>query len=268
MKLAYDHVGSGPPLVLLHGVGHRRQAFGAVVDLLSPHRELYLVDLPGHGESPPLVLDGRRPVEVLLESVLALLDDLGLERPHFAGNSLGGRLALEAGSAGRAASVTALSPAGFFRGQADVRYARSVFTVMQVAGKALAPAAPALLRSTAGRGLVYSAVVRHPSQLTAEQARGDMTAFLAAGDPLKVILADADNFTRMIPAEVPVTIAWGADDRLLPRRQAIVAKAQLPSAHFVLLRGCGHVPMTDNPAMVAGVLLRGSRSGASDGRSG
>ncbi len=260
MNLAYDRVGSGPPLVLLHGVGHRRQAFGAVADLLSPHRELILVDLPGHGDSPPLVVDGRPPVEVLLESVLGLLDDLGLERPHFAGNSLGGRLALEAGAAGRAASVTTLSPAGFFRGQADVRYARSIFTVMRVAGRVLAPTAPVLLRSTAGRGLVYFAVVRRPSQLTSEQARGDMAAFLASGDAVKVILAGTDQFTGLIPADVPVTIAWGAKDRLLPRRQAIVAKAQLPSAHFVLLRGCGHVPMTDNPAMVAGVLLRGSAS--------
>jgi pimeloyl-ACP methyl ester carboxylesterase len=258
MALAYDRVGSGPPLVLLHGVAHRRQAWSAVVDLVAPHRELFLVDLPGHGDSPPLVADGRPPVPALLTAVLGLLDDLGLDRPHIAGNSLGGRLALEAGAVGRAATVTALSPAGFFRGRADVLYARSIFRVMRVAGKALAPTAPVLLRSTAGRGLVYSAVVARPSQLTPEQARGDMAAFLAAGDALSVILAGVDLFTGVIPADVPVTIAWGAQDRLLPRRQAIVAKAQLPSAHFVLLRGCGHVPMTDNPAMVAGVLLRAS----------
>ncbi|HEX4258843.1 MAG TPA: alpha/beta fold hydrolase, partial [Streptosporangiaceae bacterium] len=53
MTLAYDRVGSGPPLVLLHGVGHRRQAWNAVIPLLRNRRELILVDLPGHGESPP-----------------------------------------------------------------------------------------------------------------------------------------------------------------------------------------------------------------------
>jgi pimeloyl-ACP methyl ester carboxylesterase len=37
-----------------------------------------------------------------------------------------------------------------------------------------------------------------------------------------------------------------------------VAKAQLPTAHFVLLPGCGHVPMTDDLELVADVLLRGS----------
>jgi pimeloyl-ACP methyl ester carboxylesterase len=258
MGLAYDRTGSGPPLILLHGVGHRRQAWGAVVDLLTPYRELILVDLPGHGESPPLVTAGRPPVPVMLEAVLSLADELGFERPHMAGNSLGGRLALEAGVAGRAASVTALSPAGFFRSRGDMLYARSIFRVMQASGRVLEPAGPALLRSTAGRGLVYSAVVSHPSRLTPEQATGDMAAFLAASAALDEVLSGVDQFTGKIPADVPVTIAWGAKDRLLSRRQGMVAKAQLPAAHFVLLPGCGHVPMTDDPQLVADVLLRGS----------
>jgi pimeloyl-ACP methyl ester carboxylesterase len=258
MGLAYERTGSGPPLMLLHGVGHRRQAWGAVVELLAPYRDLILVDLPGHGESPPLVVAGRPPVPVLLDAVLGLLDALGIERPHLAGNSLGGRLALEAGALGRAASVTALSPAGFFRSRSDMLYARSIFKLMHAAGRVLEPVAPALLRTTAGRGLVYSAVVRHPSRLTPEQAKGDMAAFLAARDALNVVLAGIGQFSRQLPADVPVTIAWGANDRLLSPRQALVATAQLPKAQFVPLPGCGHVPMTDDPELVADVLLRGS----------
>jgi pimeloyl-ACP methyl ester carboxylesterase len=258
VALAYERTGSGPPLILLHGVGHRRQAWGAVVEHLAPRREVIMVDLPGHGESPPLVTAGRPLVPVLLDAVTGLLDELGFKRPHMAGNSLGGRLALEAGVAGRAASVTALSPAGFFRSRSEMLYARSIFRVMQAAGRVLEPVAPALLRSTAGRGLVYSAVVSHPSRLTPEQANGDMAAFLAARNALDVVLAGMDQFTGQLPADVPVTISWGAKDRLLPRRQALVAKAQLPTAQFVLLPGCGHVPMTDDPELVADVLLRGS----------
>jgi pimeloyl-ACP methyl ester carboxylesterase len=258
VKLAFDRTGTGPPLVLLHGVGHRRQAWGAVADLLAPERELIMPDLPGHGESPPLQPDGRPVVEVLLEAVTELLDDLGLERPNIAGNSLGGLLALEAGAAGRAATVTGLSPAGFFRGRADVAYARAVFRAMQAAGRVLKPAAPALANSTLGRGVLYGTIVSRPSLLSVEQATGDMTAFLAAKDALKVILAGVSQFSGSIPPDVPVTIAWGSKDRLLPRGQALVARAHLPEARFVLLRGCGHVPMTDDPELVARVLLDGS----------
>jgi pimeloyl-ACP methyl ester carboxylesterase len=258
VNLAFDRKGAGPPLVLLHGVGHRRQAWDSVVELVAPQRELILVDLPGHGESPPLELDGQPVVQALLRAVTGLLDDLGLERPNVAGNSLGGLLALEAGVAGRASTVTALSPAGFFRGKADVVKARGVFRTMQTAGRLLQPMAPTLARSAGGRALLYGAIVNRPSLLSPEQALADMKAFLAAKEALEVIMEGVGQFSGSVPPEVPVTIAWGNKDRLLSPKQSSVARDQLPEANFVLLPGCGHVPMTDDPRLVARVLLHGS----------
>lgn len=258
MGLAYERYGSGPPLVLLHGVGHRRQAWGAVLGRLTPHRDVIMVDLPGHGESPPLTLAGRPVLDAMLAEVTRLLDELGLDRPHVAGNSLGGRLALEAGVRGRAATVTALSPAGFWRNRGEIAYDRAVFKIMEFAGARTQRFAPALVRSTAGRAILYGAIVSRPSRMTPQQALGDTTAFLAATDALHVILAGMTNFTGAMPAGVPVMIAWGTRDRLLFPGQARVAKAYLPQALLVPLPGCGHVPMTDDPPLVADVLLRGS----------
>jgi len=257
MGLACERMGSGPPLVLLHGVGHRHQAWGAVLDWLTPHRDVIIADLPGHGESPPLARDRPAP-EAMLGAVTALLDQLGLERPHVAGNSLGGRLALEAAAAGRAASATALSPAGFWRNEREVSRARATFKVMQATGGRLRRYGPALSRHTAGRALLYGITVSRPSRVPAEQAAGDMAAFLGARDAVEAILAELAPFTGQIPAGVPVTIAWGTKDRLLRPPQARVAKARLPQARIRPLPGCGHVPMTDNPALVADVLLQGS----------
>ena len=151
MGLAYERRGSGPPLVLLHGIGHRRQAWDAVLGRLTPHRDVIAVDLPGHGESPPLTPGGRPVLDAMLTEVTRLLDELGLDRPHVAGNSLGGRLALEAGVRGRAATVTALSPAGFWRNRGEIAYDRAVFKIMEVAGARIQGFAPTLVRSTAGR---------------------------------------------------------------------------------------------------------------------
>jgi pimeloyl-ACP methyl ester carboxylesterase len=266
--LAYERIGSGEPLVLLHGIGHRRQAWSAVLGRLTPHREVILVDLPGHGESPPFrangraadgQADGRSVREALIGEFIGFLDELGLDRPHLAGSSVGGRLALEAAERGRAASVTALSPAGFWANEAELAYARSVCKVMQVSGELARPLRPALARTTTGRALIYAAIVNRPSQVTPEQASGDFAAFLAASSAVNAILAAAVPFTGSIPAGVPVTIGWGTRDRLLRPRQGLLAKAMLPQARLVLLRGCGHIPVTDDPPLVADVLLRGSR---------
>lgn len=262
MGLAFERVGCGQPLVLLHGLGHRRQAWDPVLGMLVPHRDVILADLPGHGQSPPLRASREPAVKSLLREVLGLLDQLGLARAHVAGSSLGGRLALEMAVRGRAASVTALSPAGFWTRQRELRYVKTVFWAMNSVGTTLWPLRPALSYSTAGRALLYAAIVSKPSQISPEQAMGDMTAFLLAKPAMRAILAEAFPFTATIPDRVPVTIAWGTNDRLLPTRQALVARARLPQARFIPLPGCGHVPITDNPQLVAEVLLAGSRTPA------
>jgi pimeloyl-ACP methyl ester carboxylesterase len=258
MGLAYTRAGSGPPLVLFHGLGHRRQAWDAVLDRLTPHREVFAIDLPGHGDSPPLDVSGRTVADALTEGVIETFDELGLDRPHVAGNSLGGMIALGAAVSGRAASVTGLSPAGFWRGERDLRYAKGVFKAMQVIGSRLEPVAPRLAGSAKGRALMISTIVSRPALMSQQQAEGDMVAFLAARETVSTILAGAEPFAGEIAADVPVTIAWGSKDRLLNWRQALVARDRLPQATFIRLPGCGHVPMTDDPELTARVLLRGS----------
>lgn len=258
MPIAFERHGSGPPLVLVHGLGHRRQAWDAVLDLLTPHREVIIPDLPGHGESQPLELAGKQPVRAMADQIIALLDELGLRRPHVAGNSLGGALALVLAADGRASSVTGLSPAGFWRSDLEIGYARAVFTASWAAGRAIMPLVPAMSRSAAGRGLLYGTMVARPGRITPEQARGDVPAFVAARPATRLVFAAPEQFVSSVRADVPVTIAWGAKDRVLPASGAKIARQRIPHATFVRLPGCGHVPMTDDPGLVAKVLLTGS----------
>ncbi|MGH3991754.1 MAG: alpha/beta fold hydrolase, partial [Pseudonocardiaceae bacterium] len=58
--------------------------------------------------------------------------------------------------------------------------------------------------------------------------------------------------------DVPVTIAWGTRDRIMRRPQAAMVTRLIPHARLLSLPGCGHIPMTDDPALVAHVLLTGS----------
>ncbi|SHG01208.1 Pimeloyl-ACP methyl ester carboxylesterase [Jatrophihabitans endophyticus] len=260
--LAHERHGSGEPLVLIHGVTHRRQAWYPVLDQLAEHREVVLVDLPGHGESPDLVTAGRPVPDVLRDEFKAFLDGLGLVRPHVAGNSLGGLVALYAGANGHARSVTALSPAGFWRTPAEFVYTRQIFTRACVLAARLGPRAELLARSRGGRTVMYGLLTARPGRVSPDQAVGDLRGFLRSRPALATLLAAAEPFTATIPADVPVTIGWAARDLVLPAWQAETARRRLPAAEHVTLRGVGHVPMSDDPRRVADLLLRGSAPAA------
>jgi pimeloyl-ACP methyl ester carboxylesterase len=184
---------------------------------------------------------------------------------HVAGNSLGGRIALEAGIAGDALSVTALSPAGFWRSAAGFQYTKRLFgTVSGLSGK-LAPRAPQLAQTKAGRTTMFGWITAHPGNLDPERALGDFLAFRRAQPALGEIIGAATAFDGEIPADVPVTVAWGTRDLVLPKFQANVARRKLPNAEHIWLPGCGHVPMSDDPALVAQVILAGSSFTTAEG---
>jgi pimeloyl-ACP methyl ester carboxylesterase len=267
VSLAYDRAGTGAPLLLIHGLGHRRQGWDAVLPQLTPHREVISLDLPGHGESPPLRAEGKNAVAVMADEVEALMSTLGLDRPHVAGNSLGGGLALVLASRGLAASATVLSPAGFPNHRYQTTYARVFFEVALISGRVLRPAVPSPSLRPSGRAALFGMVVAKPGRLSGPQVVGDMAGMARASAAVHAVFASFEPFTHGIPDDVPVTIAWGAKDKILSPANARVARQRLPRARFVSLDGCGHVPMTDDPDLIAKVLLDGSSQPA-DGASG
>ncbi|MCG8970116.1 alpha/beta fold hydrolase [Streptomyces sp. CL12-4] len=256
ITLAYARVGAGEPLLLLHGIGHHRQAWDPVVDILATEREVTAVDLPGFGQSPGLPHDLPTTNAVLAAFCAAL----GLDRPHVAGNSLGGLLALELGRENLVRSVTALSPAGFWS-QAERRYAFTVLAGMRRTARSLPlPLVERLSRTAAGRTALTSTIYARPGRRSPEAVVAETLALAHAEGFAETLRAGRTvRFTDDVPG-IPVTVAWGDRDRLLLPRQGIRAKHAIPRARLVRLRGCGHVPMNDDPAMVARVILDGSRA--------
>ncbi|MFI8436892.1 alpha/beta fold hydrolase [Streptomyces sp. NPDC079020] len=259
VSIAYERSGSGEPLLLLHGIGHHRQAWDPVLRILAAERDVIAVDLPGFGASPALP-DG---VPYATDSVAPVLGafcaELGVGRPHVAGNSLEGLLALEMGRVGLARSVTALSPAGFWT-EAERRYAFAVLRAMR--GGALALPVTMIERlslSAAGRTALTSTIYSRPGRRSPDAVLAETMALRGAtGFHQTLAVGRGSVFAHDVPG-LPVTVAWGSRDRLLPRRQGVRAKHTIPGARLVRLPGCGHVPMHDDPALVARVVLDTSR---------
>ncbi|WP_181809623.1 alpha/beta fold hydrolase [Streptomyces shenzhenensis] len=259
VTVSYARVGRGEPLVLIHGIGHHRQAWDPVVDILATERDVIAVDLPGFGASPALP-DGLAYDLPTTNAVLgALFEALELDRPHVAGNSLGGLLALELGREKLVRSVTALSPAGFWS-QAERRYAFGVLIAMRrIAERLPLPLIEWLSRSAAGRTALTSTIYARPARRSPEAVVAETLALAQASGFADTLRAGAAvQFTDDVPG-VPVTVGWGTRDILLVRRQGVRAKQIIPKARLVRLPGCGHCPMNDDPALVARVILDGSR---------
>lgn len=259
VTVSYARVGRGEPLVLLHGIGHHLQAWDPVVDILATEREVISVDLPGFGASPGLP-DGLAYDLPTTNAVLgALFEALELDRPHVAGNSLGGLLALELGREKLARSVTVLSPAGFWT-EAERRYAFTVLLAMRgIAQRLPLPLVRRLSRTAAGRTALTSTIYARPGRRSPDAVVAETLALATAtGFGATLRAGTGVRFTDDLPG-LPVTVAWGTRDRILVRRQGVRAKRLIPHARLVRLPGCGHVPMNDDPALVARVILDGSR---------
>ncbi|MER5922003.1 alpha/beta fold hydrolase [Streptomyces mirabilis] len=259
VTMSYARVGTGEPLLLLHGIGHHRQAWDPVVHILAAEREVIAVDLPGFGESPALPDGLRHDLGTVVPTLGGLCEALEIERPHVAGNSLGGLLALELGREKLVRSVTAISPAGFWS-PVERRYAFGVLLAMRQGARRLPlPVIERLSRSAAGRAALTSTIYARPGRRSPEAVVAETLALAQAEGFADTLRAGTTvQFTDDIPG-LPVTVAWGTRDRLLVRRQGIRAKHIIPRARLVRLPGCGHVPMNDDPALVARVILDGSR---------
>ncbi|MFF4952018.1 alpha/beta fold hydrolase [Streptomyces chattanoogensis] len=253
--VAYERKGAGEPVVLLHGIGHHLQAWRPVCDILAASHEVIAVDLPGFGVSPALPGDAAYDLPTVVPLLAAAFAELGLERPHVVGNSLGGLLALELGRVKAVRSVTALSPAGFWT-PAERRYAFGVLRGMYAGAQALPEQVVAsLARSVVGRASLTGTIYAHPGRRSAEAVVAETRALREAPGFAPTLAAGRGvRFTADVP-DVPVTIGWGSRDRLLLPRQGVRAKQTIPGARLVRLPGCGHVPMNDDPALVARVVL-------------
>jgi pimeloyl-ACP methyl ester carboxylesterase len=252
MDLSYFRVGAGPPLFLLHGLGMGKVAWRPVVPLLAREREVVALDLPGFADSP----QGPHTVEGLARCVAAFAAWLGLERPHVAGNSLGGTVALAMGAAGSVGSVCALSPVGFAADR-EGTYARGLLAVTRGISRALAPVTPMIARSAVLRTALCSHATARPWRIPPEDIV-EWTRNYARAAAFWELLEALDGYRAPAPS-CPTTIAWGDRDRLLiSSRQAPRARRALSDARHVTLRGCGHVPMWDDPEQVARAMLAAS----------
>ena len=188
------------------------------------------------------------------------LDRAGFDTAHLVGNSLGGWMALELARRGRARTVVALSPAGGWEpGSREQARVAGLFRRNHKALRFAAPRADFLAGRPGLRKIALRDTLAHPERMTpraaAETIRG--AAQCEVYLPLMEAIERDGPPTDFRGVDVPVRVAWGTEDRVLPypRYWEPLKRILPPHTELVELAGLGHVPMWDDPDLVARTVL-------------
>jgi pimeloyl-ACP methyl ester carboxylesterase len=256
-------IGEGPDVVLIHGLGGAKSSFLDAAAALSADFRVHALDLPGFGSSgKPL----RAPYNAgwFADVVLRTMDALGVHRAHIAGNSMGGRVALELGlrAPERVGGLVLLCPAVAFT-------KRSLHPIVRLLRPELG-----LLPHRFTRGTVEShlwSLFADPDAIDPEIAdvivdefqriyasAGGRLGFLSAARNIYLDAPFGPNgfYPRLSELEPPALFVWGTHDPLIPAAFARHVRRWLPDAEQIVLEGCGHVPQVERAEQTAGIMRR------------
>jgi pimeloyl-ACP methyl ester carboxylesterase len=252
-----------PDVLLLHGLGGTKASFFDTAAALSAAYRVHALDFPGFGSSSKPARAGY-DAPYFARTTIAVMDELGIERAHVVGNSMGGRVAIEIGltEPERVGGLALLCPAVAWikRGYHPlVRLLRPEF---------------GLLPHRFGRDTVakqFWAMFCDRDQIDPSMAdivvdefqriygsAGARLAFLSAARNIYLESPHGRNgfYPRLATLEPPAMFVWCSHDRLVPTAFRRHVERWLPHAEQIVLDSCGHVPQVERPEQTNGLLRR------------
>ena len=242
-----DHPdGAEPPLVLIHGVGDRLEAWDEVVTALGPGRRIIRYDLRGHGRSdkPP----GPYELADFVADHVAVLEQAGMARAHVAGFSLGGLIA-QAIAISRPETVERLVIISAVAGRSDEERARSSerLALLEQEG-------PAGIAARSGdRWFTPAFAAAHPEKVREaieSLAGNDPAAYTAAYR----VLAENDLADQLDRVRSETLVMTGELDVGSPPHMSELMTRRIERSRLVVLPGVKHAVLTEMPDRVAGEI--------------
>ena len=257
-NISIAEAGSGPAVLLIHGLGASKVSFLPTLGALAPHYRAIAIDLPGFGDSDKPIRAAYDP-PYFARVMVALLDALELDQADFVGNSMGGRVALEMGlhHPDRVRRLALLAPSmAWLR---DRPWAPPLRLVVPQLGL-IQPAPRALIE-----GIVQRVVPGADDEWTAAgideflraylTPRGRSAFYTAARNIYLEEPYGPNGFWTLLPTLEPESLfVWGERDTLVPIRFAKHVRRALPDSRHLEL-SCGHVPQLEDPKVTHEAIL-------------
>jgi pyruvate dehydrogenase E2 component (dihydrolipoamide acetyltransferase) len=247
-RLRYLELGSGDevPVLLLHGFGADLNSWMFTQPALLDGRRTIALDLPGHGGSTKDV--GSGDADALVDTVDGAVTELGIERVHLVGHSLGGAVAalVAARQPERIATLTLIAPSGlgpeinaaFIDGFVRMARRRDAVEVLN-----LLVHDPALVSRTMVEDVLRYKRIDGVTPALEAIAR----AWFVGGQQSRDIRAEITALAA------PVQIIWGRDDKIIPVAHAVALASRLP-VH--ILDAAGHLPHMEKAGEVNRLIRR------------
>lgn len=259
----YLEAGRGPAVVLLHGLGATNASMLPTFRELARDHRVIAPDLPGFGDSGKPVRAYH--AEFFADWTLQLLDKLGVDRAHFIGNSMGGRISIEVAlqAPDRVDRMVLLAPA------VAMRRFRQFVPIARIARPELAAlpvqASHPMVVSTVR--MMFSKSRRLEDSWYAAAAdefirvfrtrRGRIAFFSAAREIyLDRPWGEGGFWKRLEALDRPAVFIWGDRDVLVPSGFAKHVETAVPHARSIVLGDCGHVPQYEHPELTHRVVRR------------
>ena len=255
-RVRYWEAGSGPPVLLIHGLGNSALTWRNSIDALAHRFRVLAIDLPGHGLSDMPRIRYRLPEAVRL--VTQFMDALGEESAHLVGNSMGGVIALEVALTHpeRVRRLVLVDSVGLGKEIAGFLRLGSVPGVGEYFER---PNRRRLKR-------LVSAMVYDPRFIDDEVVEEMYHYRRRQGAPRELlrllrtgvsIFGQRRSILRLsqLPAlRPPLLVLWGREDRVVPVSHALAAAARPPDARLHIFERCGHWPQVEHAEEFNGVV--------------
>jgi len=246
--LHYLRAGSGPPLLLLHGLLGGAFCWRLNVEALSRRRTIFAVDLPGLGAcDAPRHLDCSMTAQA--QRILSLLQQLKLENVDVVGASWGGAIAMFlAAQSRRVRSLVLAAPVNPWSdlGAGRIRFFKGRFggALLQIAWPVSRPV----------HGIAVKRMYGDPRRVPAGTIGGYSAQVMQPGrvhsvlNTLRNWEGDVKALSQAIPRiTAPSLLIWGTRDSAVDLRSAEQLRRALPASELTLIEGAGHLTFEETP---------------------
>ena len=253
--LRYFVGGSGPPILLVHGLGGQAANWRAVAPALAAGRRVIVPELPGHGGSEPL--HGAETIDPFADAVLAVAEHEDALPAPWVGHSLGGLVALRA-AVRRPEAVSGIVVAAGAGISSATRLGEATVTLLGILkpGRVLGRRAHAVARSRTGRRFAFGWWgVADPEGLDPDLAEAFLTGPPSHTDTVTAgkALVASDPRTDLDRVSCPCLCLWGANDNWVPLKDGVEYARRL-RAPLRVIADCGHLLIGERPDAVVSAI--------------